>query len=181
MSVELKWYVVHTYSGYEDKAKLSLQERIKTAKLEDKFGEILVPVIVKETVTKTGKKKNISKTQFPGYILVQMYLDDATRTLVKETPRVTGFVGNQKNPRPLPDNEVIRLMNPDAFEQNHKAQPEIIFEKGEGVRVIDGPFSNFDGIVDEVKPDKAKLRVLVSIFGRETPVELDYHQVKKIN
>lgn len=180
MGSNLKWYVVHTYSGYEEKAKAALLERVKNVGLEDKFGDIVIPSVSKETVTKSGKKKTTSKTQYPGYIIIQMDLNDVTRVLVKETPRITGFIGNQRSPRPLPDREVIKLTAPENIEEQKISEPEIIFEKGETVKVIEGPFNNFDGVVDEVKPDKFRLRVLVSIFGRETPVELEYKQVEKI-
>lgn len=179
----MRWYVVHTYSGYEEKAKSSLLERVKGGAYEKQFGEVVVPTSVSESTTKAGKKRQVTKTQFPGYMLVQMELDDNTLMLVKDTPRITGFVGNQRNPRPLPDHEVLRYINPEAAAEFEAAKPveDVLFEKGEGVKVIDGPFSNFDGVVDEVKPDKARLRVLVSIFGRETPVELAYNQVEKLN
>jgi len=180
---KFRWYVVHTYSGFEDRAKTTLLERIRNARMEAKFGEIIVPTTVKESITKSGKKKQVTRTQFPGYMLVEMDLTDESMVLVRETPRITGFIGNQRSPRPLPDHEVLKLTAPEqAIAQDVGRQvPEILFEKGEGVKVIDGPFSNFDGIVDEVKPDKARLRVLVSIFGRETPVELEYKQVEKLH
>jgi transcriptional antiterminator NusG len=179
----MKWYVVHTFSGFEEKAKSALLERIRLKSAESLFGDIFIPTSVSESVTKTGKKKQITKTQFPGYMLVQMQLDDNTIQIVKETPRITGFIGDQRRPRPLSDSEVLKLTSPDAAlaAARKMVSPEILFEKGEGVKVIDGPFSNFDGVVDEVKPDKARLRVLVSIFGRETPVELEYRQVQKLN
>lgn len=178
---ELKWYVVHTYSGYEEKAKLSLYERAKNLELESKVGEVIIPHVTTEKVLKSGKKKQSSKTSFPGYMIVQLDLDDQVMQLVKGTPRVTGFIGNQKTPRPLPDNEVLRLTSPELVEQEKRPVSEVQFSKGEGVKVKEGPFAEFDGIIDEVRPDKAKLRVLVSIFGRETPVELDYNQVQKLN
>lgn len=178
----MKWYVVHTYSGFEEKAKQSLIERAKNGGLLNRFGDIIIPQMTKESVTKSGKKKQVSKTSFPGYIIVQMDMDDATKLLVTSTPRITGFVGNTKNPRPLPDNEVLRLTSPDLAEEQQKAAaPTVQFEKGESVKVTDGPFSNFDGVVDEVRPDKARIKVLVSIFGRETPVELEYRQVQKLS
>jgi len=179
----MKWYVVHTYSGFEEKAKQSLLERAKNGGLLNRFGEIIIPQTVKESVTKTGKKKQVNKTSYPGYMIVQMDMDDTTKLLVTSTPRITGFVGNTRNPRPLPDNEVMRLTSPDAVDQHDKsssATPTVQFDKGESVKVVDGPFSNFDGIVDEVRPDKGRVRVLVSIFGRETPVELEYRQVQKL-
>lgn len=177
-----KWYVIHTYSGFEEKAKQALLERAKNGGVLHRFGDIIIPQTMKEAVTKTGKKKQVSKTSYPGYMIVQMEMDDSTKLLVQNTPRVTGFVGNTKNPRPLPDNEVLRLTSPEAAAAAQKSSaPEIQFEKGESVKVIDGPFSNFDGIVDEVRPDKARVKVLVSIFGRETPVELEYGQVQKLS
>jgi transcription termination/antitermination protein NusG len=182
MSPDKKWYVVHTYSGYEEKAKVSLLDRAKQKNYDERFGQIIVPITRKESVTKTGKKRITERASFPGYIVVEMILDDETIQLVKDTPRVTGFVGNAKRPRPLPDNEVMRLVSPDEAEDVESAAVvlEDKYSKGENVRVIDGPFSNFDGVVDEVRHEKAKLRVLVKIFGRETPVELDYAQVQQV-
>lgn len=176
-----KWYVVHTYSGSEEKAKQGLLERIKVQHMETKFGQIFVPKTSSETVLKSGKKKRVEKTSFPGYILVEMEFDDSSSLLVRETPKITGFVGNAKHPRPISDAEVIRLTSPEAVEaQRAQVMTEVNFRKGESVKVKDGPFTNFDGVIDEVRADKMKLRILVSIFGRETPVELDYAQVEKI-
>ncbi|SME87977.1 transcription termination/antitermination protein NusG [Pseudobacteriovorax antillogorgiicola] len=180
MSGEFKWYVVHTYSGYEERAKQSLLELAKNEGCEEQFGEVFIPQTVSETVTKSGKKKAVSKTSFPGYILVQMDLTDLTMHIVKSTPKITGFVGNTKRPRPLPDHEVLQITSEEAREQAKEVIPDVQFAKGEAVKVMEGPFSNFDGVIDEVKPDKAKVRVLVSIFGRETPVELEFGQVEKI-
>lgn len=180
MENELKWYVVHTYSGYEEKAKSGLLDRAKMSGLQDKVGEIYIPKTVKENTTKTGKKKKVSKTSFPGYIIVQLALDESTMHLVKDTPKITGFVGNAKNPKPLPDHEVLVMINPESAPAAQEVVPDIQFQKGDAVKVIDGPFSNFDGVIDEVKPEKAKVRVLVSIFGRETPVELEYRQIQVI-
>lgn len=177
----MRWYVVHTYSGSEEKAKQGLLERIKAQHLEQRFGQIFVPKSASETVLKSGKKKRVEKTSFPGYILVEMDFDDSTSLLVRETPKITGFVGNAKQPRPISDAEVIRLTSPEAVEAQKAAiAAEVNFRKGESVKVKDGPFTNFDGVIDEVRADKMKLRILVSIFGRETPVELDYGQVEKI-
>lgn len=177
-----KWFVVHTYSGSEEKAKQGLLDRIKAHHMEGKFGQIFVPRTASETVLKSGKKKRVEKTSFPGYILVEMDFDDLTSVLVRETPKVTGFVGNAKMPRPMSDAEVVRLTSPEAVEAQRVAvAAEVNFRKGESVKVKDGPFTNFDGVVDEVRADKMKLRILVSIFGRETPVELDYVQVEKIS
>ena len=180
MTSEFKWYVVHTYSGYEERAKQSLIELARNEGCEDKFGEVFIPQTVSESVTKAGKKKSVSKTSFPGYMLVQMDLTDLTMHIVKSTPKITGFVGNSKRPRPLPDHEVLQITSEEAREQAKEVVPQVEFSKGEAVKVMEGPFSNFDGVIDEVRPEKAKLRVLVSIFGRETPVELEYGQVEKI-
>lgn len=177
-----KWYVVHTYSGFEEKAKQGLLDRVKQFKMDEKFGQIFVPRTATEQLLKSGKKKRVERTSFPGYILVEMIMDESTSHLVKETPKITGFVGNQRNPRPMSDQEVLRLTSPEAVEeQARKVVSQVSFNKGENVKVKDGPFTNFDGVVDEVRPDKMKLRILVSIFGRETPVELDYIQVEKIS
>jgi transcriptional antiterminator NusG len=175
-SVEKRWYVVHTYSGFENKVKLALQQRIKEHGLQDSFEDVLVPT---ESVVemRKGEKRVSTRKPFPGYILVKMAMDDRTWHLVKSTPKVTGFLGD-RSPAPLRQHEVDRITNRMA-EGVLKPKPKIHFEEGENVRVIDGPFANFNGIVEEVKPDKGKLRVLVSIFGRATPVELDFVQVEK--
>lgn len=172
-----KWYVVHTYSGYENKVKASLGERIKNAKMEQYFSEVLVPSEKVIGLVK-GEKKTTSRKFFPGYILVNMELNDETWHLVKNTPKVTGFVGGTTNPPAIAEEEVKKITH-QMEEGAAKPKPKVIFEKGENVRVIDGPFTNFNGIVDEIKPEKGKLKVLVSIFGRATPVELDFVQVEK--
>ncbi|KAF0215302.1 MAG: transcriptional antiterminator [Geobacteraceae bacterium] len=171
-----RWYGVHTYSGFENKVKLSLQERIKNMGLEEYFAEILIP---SETVVelKKGEKRTSSRKFFPGYILVNMDLNDETWHVVKETSKVTGFVGGN-TPVPIPDEEVQKITRR-IEEGAEKPRPKVLFEVGETVRVIDGPFLNFSGVVEDVKPDKAKLRVMVSIFGRATPVELEFMQVEK--
>jgi transcriptional antiterminator NusG len=172
----LKWYGVHTYSGFENKVKLSLGERIRNHGLEQFFGEVLIP---SETVMelKKGEKKTSSRKFFPGYILVNMELNDETWHVVKETAKVTGFVGGN-NPVAIPDEEILKITRR-IEEGAEKPRPKVLFEVGETVRVIDGPFLNFSGVVEDVKPDKAKLRVMVSIFGRATPVELEFMQVEK--
>ena len=187
MSEDMRWYVVNVFSGSEERAKINLMDQAKQKGLEHKIGEIHISKTQTESVTKSGKKKISFKTSFPGYMVVQMLLDDVSMNLVQNTPKVSGFVGNTKVPKPVSDAEVMRMINPEQapVEDAESAQvnavvQEVLFEKGEAVKVMDGPFANFDGVVDEVKPDKAKLRVLVSIFGRETPVELEYHQVEKI-
>ncbi len=174
---KLKWYVVHTYSGFEQKAKKSLEERAKLEGLEAHFGQTLVPT--EDVVEMVGGSKRKSKRKFfPGYMLVQMELNDRTWHLVKNTPKVTGFVGNQQHPTPIKEHEVVRLTQ--QLETGAlTTRTTIEYEAGEKVRVIDGPFSSFNAVIEEVKADKQKLRVLVSIFGRATPVELDYMQVEK--
>jgi len=171
-----KWYGIHTYSGFENKVRLSLLERIKNQGLEEEFSEVLIP---SETVVelKKGEKKTSTRKFFPGYILVNMELNDETWHVVKETSKVTGFVGGN-NPAAIPDEEVLKITRR-IEEGAEKPRPKVLFEVGETVRVIDGPFLNFSGVVEDVKPDKGKLRVMVSIFGRSTPVELEFMQVEK--
>lgn len=172
----MKWYGVHTYSGFENKVRLNLLERIKNENVEDHFSEILIP---SETVVelKKGEKRTSSRKFFPGYILVKMILTDETWHIVKETAKVTGFVGGN-TPFPIPDEEVDKISRR-MEEGAEKPRPKVLFEVGETVRVVDGPFLNFSGIVEDVKPDKGKLRVTVTIFGRATPVELEFMQVEK--
>ncbi|HBX44235.1 MAG TPA: transcription termination/antitermination protein NusG [Deltaproteobacteria bacterium] len=171
-----QWYVVHTYSGYEKKVKESLLNRIEAEGVQDRFGDVLIP---SETVVemKKGKKRTGTRSFFPGYLLVQMELDEKTWHLVRHTPKVTGFVGG-KSPAPIPQSEVEEIRSQMA-EGRLKPKPKVTFTEGESVRVTDGPFSNFNGIVESIKPDKGKVVVLVSIFGRATPVELDFTQVEK--
>jgi transcriptional antiterminator NusG len=171
-----KWYGIHTYSGFENKVRLSLLERIKNQGLDEHFGEVLIP---SETVVelKKGEKRTSTRKFFPGYILVNMELNDETWHVVKETSKVTGFVGGN-NPAAIPDEEVLKITRR-IEEGAEKPRPKVLFEVGETVRVVDGPFLNFSGVVEDVKPDKGKLRVMVSIFGRSTPVELEFMQVEK--
>lgn len=171
------WYVVHTYSGYEHKAKAALEERIKALGKQDRFGAILVPAEKVVELVK-GRKKTSSRKFFPGYILVNMELDDETWHIVRSTPKVTGFVGGATQPPPISDEEVGEITQQMA-EGALRPKPKVLFESGESVKVVDGPFQDFNGVVEEVKPDKGKLRVLISIFGRATPVELDFVQVEK--
>lgn len=177
-SNEMAWYVVQTYSGYENKAKLALEERVKAAKKEAFFSEIIVP---EENVIELvkGQKKTTKRRFFPSYILVKMILTEETWHIVKNTPKVTGFVGDKIRPVPVPESDVQKMTNRIA-EGQVKPRPRISFSEGENVRVVDGPFSNFNGVVEDVNPDKGKIKVLVSIFGRSTPVELDFIQVEKI-
>ncbi len=174
----LPWYAVHTYSGYENRVKLSLEERIRSAKLEHKFGNVIMPQETVEELVR-GKKKQSSRKLFPGYIMVQMHLDDESWHLVNATPKVTGFVGDSRKPLPLTDREVGELLS-QIEGGGARPRPRVQYEEGDAVKVIDGPFSDFNGTVDEVRPDKGKLRVLISIFGRNTPVELDFVQVEKL-
>ena len=172
-----KWYVVHTYSGFENKAKKSLEERIKLEDLADQFGEIMIPMENVVEMVK-GEKRTSKRKFFPGYILVQMDLNDRTKHLVKNTPKVTGFVGDALNPPSVPDEQVTRITA--QVQQGTAApKPKVHFVEGDTVRVIDGPFSNFSGTVEEVQGDKQKVRVQISIFGRATPVTLDFMQVEK--
>jgi len=174
---EHKWYVVHTYSGYEQKAKKALEEKIKVEKMGDLFSDVLIP---SENVVeiKKGVKKESSRKFFPGYILVKMEINDQTWHLVKSVPKITGFVGAGQIPPSVPNEEVEKITT-QISEGTLKPKLKISFEKGDSIRVIDGPFSSFNGVVDEVKPEKGKVRVLVSIFGRSTPVELDFMQLEK--
>ncbi len=174
---DLKWYVVHVYSGFELKVKQTLEERVRLHKMEEFFGDVHVP---QETVVELvrGQKKTSNRKFFPGYILVQMVLNEDTWHLVKETPKVTGFVGDAKDPSPLTEEEIARVLL-QAQEGAASPRSKANFEQGETIKVVDGPFTDFTGTVDEVKPDKGKVRVLISIFGRATPVELDFIQVER--
>ena len=172
------WYVVHAYSGMEKSVQRALTERIARAGMEDKFGQILVPT--EEVVEmKNGQKSVTERRFFPGYVLVEMEMTDDTWHLVKSTPKVTGFVGGTANkPAPIPDRDVEAILN-QMKEGVEKPKPKVLFEVGQSVRVIDGPFTDFNGTVEEVNYDKSKLRVSVLIFGRATPVELEFGQVEK--
>ena len=172
-----RWYVVHTYSGYENKAKQALEDRIRTHGMEELFGDVLVPS-EKVTEMRAGNKRTTTRKFFPGYMFVRMELNDQTWHLVKNTPRVTGFVGGGKNPPPVPDEEVSRITN-QIKDGTLKPTAKVAFEKGETVRVVEGPFMNFNGIVEEVLPDKQRVKVIVSILGRSTPVEFDFDEIEK--
>lgn len=174
---DMRWYIVHTQSGFENKARNALYDTAKRFNMEEFFGDILIPVEAVVELVK-GQKKSTERKFFPGYIMVQMLLNDETWHVVKKTPRITGFVGNARTPPAVPEQEVLRISSQMA-EGTKKIRPKYTFKDGDSVRVIDGPFSNFNGTVEEVKPEKNKLRVLVSIFGRATPVELDFIQVEK--
>jgi len=173
-----RWYVVHAYSGFEKHVKRSLQERVKRAEMEDQFGEILVPT--EEVVEMRGGQKRKSERKFfPGYVLVQMEMNDATWHLVKDCPKVMGFIGGTADkPAPISDREAAAILQrvEDGVE---KPKPKTLFEPGEVVRVVDGPFADFNGVVEEVNYEKSRLQVAVLIFGRSTPVELEFSQVEK--
>ncbi len=172
-----KWYIVHAYSNFEKKVAESIREQAKSQGLEDCFSEILVPT---EDVVeiRRGRKINAERKFFPGYVLVKMDLSDEAYHLIKNTPKVTGFLGSGSKPMPVSDKEVARIIG--AIEEGvERPKPTITFEVGETVRVIDGPFASFNGSVEQVDEERARLRVTVSIFGRATPVELEYGQVEK--
>jgi transcriptional antiterminator NusG len=176
--VALKWYIVHVYSGFEGKVKSALEEKIASSPYPEKFGEVLVPTEEIVELAK-GKKKTSSRKFYPGYILVRMELDDETWHIVNSTAKVTGFLGGREKPTPISDEEADQIL--DRMEVGKlKPQPKYFFESGDEIRVIDGPFTNFNGTVEEVNPEKGKIKVLVSIFGRSTPVELEFVQVVKI-
>ena len=173
-----RWYVVHAYSGYEKKVALAIKERIDLAGMEDQFGEILVPT--EEVVEiRGGQKRKSERKFFPGYVLVEMELSDDTWHLIKETPRVMGFIGGKADkPAPITPREADAILAR-VHDAEEKPRPKTLFEPGEMIRVIDGPFNDFNATVEEVNYDKSKLRVAVTIFGRSTPVELDFTQVEK--
>jgi transcriptional antiterminator NusG len=174
----LSWYVIHAYSGFESQVMRTLKERIKMHGMEDKFGEILVPT--EEVVEmRDGKKRKSERKFFPGYVLVQMEMNDDTWHLVKDAPKVLGFIGGTSDkPAPITDSEANTILQR-VEEGVDKPRPKIVFEPGEVVRVNDGPFTDFNGVVEEVNYEKSRLRVSVLIFGRSTPVELEFGQVEK--
>ena len=173
-----RWYVIHAFSGYEKQVQKSLAERISRAGVEDLFGDILVPT--EEVVEmKGGQKRRSDRKFFPGYVLVEMEMTDETWHLVKDVPKVMGFIGGTSDkPAPITEKEATTILNR-VQEGVDKPRPKILFEPGEMVRVVDGPFNDFNGTVEEVNYEKSRLRVAVLIFGRSTPVELDFHQVEK--
>ena len=174
----LKWYIVHVYSGFENKVKAALEEKIAAAANCEKFGEVLVPTEQVVELVK-GKRRESSRKFYPGYILVRMEMTNETWHIVTSTAKVTGFLGGRDTPSPLSDEDAERILNRMEAGKN-KPKPKYLFEPGDEIRVIDGPFANFHGTVDEVNPEKGKIRVLVSIFGRSTPVELEFVQVTKL-
>jgi len=178
MAMSLQWYVVHAYSGFENKVKKSLEDRVKRLSLEEKFGQILVPT--EEVVEmRDGQKRKSDRKFFPGYVLVQMEMADDSWHLVKDCPKVMGFIGGSSDkPTPISEKEAQNILNR-IQEGAEKPKPKVLFEVGEVVRVTDGPFTDFNGVVEEVNYEKSRLRVAVSIFGRSTPVELEFGQVSK--
>jgi len=178
-TVQKQWYIVHTYSGFEERVRENLNQRIDALAMRDKFGEIKIPT---ETLIemKGGKKREVQRKFFPGYILVEMDMVDEAWHLVKNTPKVTGFVGTGKKPTPLTPEEVDQILT-QVVTTKEKPKPKHVYEHGEHVRIIDGPFSNFTGVVEEVNLDRNTLKVMVTIFGRSTPVELDFLQVARFD
>ncbi len=171
-----KWYVVHTYSGHEERVKKNLGERIQTLDLGEEIGRVEVPT-EEEVEVKNGQRRSIRRKILPGYVIVQMAMNDRNWQIVRNTPGVTGFVGTAGKPTPLQDHEVIRII---AQMEAEAPRVKVGFKKGQSVRVIDGPFIDFIGVIDEVNTEKGKIKVLLSLFGRETPVELDFLQVEKL-
>lgn len=171
------WYVIHTYSGYENKVKANLEKRVESMNVGDKIFRILVPM-EDEIEIKDGKRKIAKRKVFPGYVLVEMIMTDDSWYVVRNTPGVTGFVGTGAKPIPLQEAEIKQILKHMGLVE---ARPKVAFELGESVRVISGPFQNFIGTVEEVYPDKGKVKVLVAMFGRETPVEIDFVQAQKMD
>ena len=172
-----RYYVINTYSGFEDRVKKNLENRVKSLRKEDYFGKIVIPT---EEVTEIrGGKKTQKKSRFyPGYILVEMEMNDESWDLVRQTPKVTSFISGQGVPIPLEDEDVKMILG-QAKTKRAKPKPKVIYEKGDRVKVLTGPFTNFSGQVDEIDAEKGRLKVLISIFGRSTPVELEFHQVER--
>jgi len=172
-----QWYVVSTYSGYENKVRTNLEHRIDSMGVRDKIFQVVIPT-EEEVEIKDGQRRTVQKKVFPGYVLVQMVLVDESWYVVRNTPGVTGFVGSGTKPTPLQDAEVKAILKQMKMET---PKVKVSFSKGEAVRVVDGPFTDFTGMVDEINPERGKVKVLVSFFGRETPVELDFLQVARLS
>ncbi len=174
--LEKKWYVLHTYSGYEDNVSRNLKQRIESMGMEDKIFSVLVPK-EKKIKIKNGKRKTVEERIFPGYVLVQMIVTDDSWYVVRNTPNVTGFIGSGTIPTPISEEEIKTLQKRMGVSEP-KYKIDVVV--GEAIKIIDGPFKDFDGKVNDIDPDRGKIKVLVSVFGRETPVELDFLQIKKI-
>lgn len=171
-----QWYVIHTYSGYENKVKTNLEHRVESMGVQDKIYQVVIPT-EEEIEIKDGQRRTVQKKVFPGYVLVQMLMGDDSWYVVRNTPGVTGFVGSGTKPSPLDDSDVKRILKQMKMEA---PKVKVSFSPGERVKVVDGPFTDFIGVVDTINAEKGKVRVLVSFFGRETPVELDFLQVSRI-
>ena len=173
----MNWYIIHTYSGFEKKVAETLKSRVEAAGLRDQFGEVMIPT---EDVIelRAGKRVVTPRLFYPGYVLVEMEMNNDTWHMVRSTPRVTGFVGSGQMPAPLTPEEVDRILHRVEVAAEHP-KPRLTFDKGENVKITDGPFKDFAGMVDEINDDRSTLRVMVTIFGRATPVELDFYQVEK--
>ena len=176
--MSMNWYVIHTYSGYEQKVKLSLLEQFDRSESKERLGEIVIPTEEVVEVRK-GKKKISSRKFFPGYVLINVDMTQDIWYMIKDTPKVTGFLGGGATPVPLSEEEVKLIMEQMRGEST-RIKPKVLFEKGEDVRVIEGPFVNFNGTVEDVNHDKGKVKVMVSIFGRATPVELEFPQIERV-
>ncbi|CEP69606.1 Transcription antitermination protein, NusG [Moorella glycerini] len=175
--MEKAWFVIHTYSGYENKVKANLEKRVESMNMGDKIFRVVVPM-EDEIQVKDGKRKIVKRKIYPGYVLVEMILTDASWYVVRNTPGVTGFVGTGNKPIPLREEEAQQILQQMGVEE---PRPRIDVAVGENVRVTSGPFENFIGSIEEIQPDKGKIKVLVSMFGRETPIELDINQIEKID
>jgi len=173
-----KWYVIHTQTGHEEKVKINIEKRLKEKALQDLVAQVLIPT-EKISEVRGGKKKISFRKFFPGYVLLEMNLNDKLWYLIRTTAGVTGFIGPKARPQALKEQEIKTILR-QAEERKEKPTPKVIFEKGEGVRVTNGPFTNFNGVVEEINPGKGKLKVTVSIFGRATPVEIECWQVEKV-
>ncbi len=174
--IDNHWFVIHTYSGHEDRVKKNLEQRTKLIDSEDEISQVVVPA-EEEVEVRGGQKKTVAKKILPGYVLVQMKISDQSLNIVLNTPGVTGFVGSDNKPVPLREEEVAQIMKQMASDT---PRVKVGFKQGQSVRVTDGPFTDFVGVVDEISADKGKVKVFLSLFGRETPVELDFLQVEKL-
>lgn len=172
-----KWFVIHTYSGYENKVKTNLEHRVSSMEVQDKIFQVVIPV-EGEVEVKDGQRRTVQRKVFPGYVLVEMIMDDQSWYVVRNTPGVTGFVGSGNKPTSLPDSEVKAILS--RQQKTEAPRVKIAFTKSQNVRITDGPFADFIGTVSEILQEKGKVRVMVSFFGRETPIELDFLQVEKV-
>lgn len=173
---EKNWFVIHTYSGHEERVRKNLEQRIKLMDADGDIAQVIVPT-EKEVEVRGGQRRTVAKKILPGYVLIQMKISDQSRNIVRATPGVTGFVGSENKPVPLREEEVNQILKQMTAQE---PRVKVGFKQGQSVRVTDGPFTDFVGIVDEINPEKAKVKVLLSLFGRETPVELDFLQVEKL-